>query len=409
MSTQWSAQVRIVALVLFAAFTAACSGGADSGSDSEGERAASVVRPARSSPVVRVATPAPAAETAPETAAPDTATPSTATPSTAAPDTATPGTAFPLSIAHTEGAGITVRIFCKDDAAASPAGEGVPDGVAARRLSNGTDECRGWALVETERGQAGWVRLRYLVDPDLMDWDGAVNATWGDFVATMDAGEQACAFAAIEATGGIREAELARPLMAFTMVPWEPEIMTCMKRSVLVGLGTAWLWRGVDETAITANERSCMRSFVAEIASINPRALIDDIDVSSEVMVALGRVCAVKAVTRAALFRALEVVGDTSDSARACIRALPLDHDLTDAPASEAWTFSTLVACAPDAMAGIMIEQLTGTEPTSSAVQCFRDMVDLADVLAAIDVGSGPTFVRSGDVARRCIGTYRDE
>ena len=153
----------------------------------------------------------------------------------------------------------------------------------------------------------------------LTDWGGAPDATWGDFIATLGANERSCAHAALAASGQDRDKALAAPLMANALLPWEPEVVTCVDHRTLVGLTSVWTWREFDERGITAEERSCARSVIAERVRIDPVVATAIFDTTNDLAVPLLS-CVIRPLLRTA---ALDSLGDAAetDEVLACVLA----------------------------------------------------------------------------------------
>ena len=120
--------------------------------------------------------PAPAAPTPPPTAAaPPTVDPTpaaiataTATGTTTLQQTTAPAvaTATPeptlLTIAGTDGEGVSVRDACDDARRISAPGKGIAEGTTVQLLESGEGDCADWMLVQAPDGRESWVRSRYL-------------------------------------------------------------------------------------------------------------------------------------------------------------------------------------------------------------------------------------------------------
>ena len=305
------------------------------------------------------------------------------------PTPAPPPQPFSLRIAHTEGDGVAVRDACRDSARTSQIGQGIREGEGARRVVGDTDACAGWALVETEDGHTSWVRLRYVADPALTDWDGAPDATWGDFIATL------------AASGQDRDEALAAPLMANALLPWEPEVVTCVDHRTLVGLTSVWTWRGFDERGITAEERSCARSVIAEMVRIDPVAATAILGTTNDLVVSPLWSCVGRPLLRTA---ALDSLGDAagSDEVLACVLATPVEHDPADVTAGAEWVVRTMFGCAADASWRAVLAVLTDTEPSEASVRCLRERIGLDEAIGGASSRSGPLHEQLIAAASEC-------
>ena len=120
--------------------------------------------------------PAPAASTPPPTAAAAPTVNPTPTPTAAETaagtatlqETPTPvvATATPeptlLTIAGTDGEGVSVRDACDDARRISAPGRGIAEGTTVQLIESGEGDCADWMLVQVPDGRESWVRSRYL-------------------------------------------------------------------------------------------------------------------------------------------------------------------------------------------------------------------------------------------------------
>ena len=315
---------------------------------------------------------------------------------------ATTGTATSWSVTNSGGSGVAVRDSCEDAARTSAPGDGIRDGTAVQHIETGVGACRGWALVEDERGRESWVRLRYLANEDAARWPAELNvntATWGEVIALDGEPEKACV--AEQLTPRELEAAITAPVITDHTTDWEDRIHGCLSPELLAAVAVETAGR-----TISAEQKECLHRYGTEMLAIDHNAFIVDRDADP-------RVEAVGAAMAEDCFgndTALVLVGgfiqilipgiDLNLPIVECLRSSELVRSATAAGESpvptEEFAFEIIALtaeCAPAELVEWMVSTIAEKQLLNeSEATCLREQLQAEDVVAALVApGEGTT------------------
>ena len=248
---------------------------------------------------------------------------------------------------------LALRDACADERRVpGSAGQGFREGDAVRVERDGAGECAGWALAAAADGREGWVRLRYLSQPDWPAWAGDVReATWRDWIATWSSEQQACARAALSnadwsATGYRKLFRVTR-----NTADWTPRVIRCITAMQAMQMNMAIDLEGMqlldlDLDLVTA--AMCMRPFTAELAALDHSQLFAaaPFEASTIRWAADGVEQCWGDALATKLAEALDLVGAARSQERSCIRERLHDAALREGADDDGWLWLASL-CAP--------------------------------------------------------------